>query len=214
MNVIASRSIWPGLVFAFCAFIAACSSSSGNGGGSGGSGGAGGNNPGGAGGSGGGATMPTTPESFGAKFKLADNEIQGWAQSTASDGYTVYTDLTLTDKIDGAATPYVEHGMKLAMYQNMVGPDPSVARVVAMAFGTAAQAQSMVSKRLTDQAADVSIPGYAASVAMAWTTIGGITAVASFDALYLEIMLSGFDTPDAAAQVAAKFLQAMAAKTK
>ncbi len=159
-------------------------------------------------------TMPTTAEGFGAKFKLADNAIQGWTQSTASDGLTVYTDVTLTDKIDGAATPYVQQGMKLAMYQNMVGPDPSVARVVAMAFDTAAHAQSMVSQRISDQAADVPVPGYAASVAMAWTTIGGITAVASFDALYLEIILSGFDTPDAAAQVAAKFLQAMAAKTK
>jgi hypothetical protein len=193
MNVIVSRSTCHRLGFAFCAVLfAACSSSS----------------------NGGGGTMPTTADGFGAKFKLADNEVQGWTQSTASDAYTVYTDITLTDKIDGAATPYVEHGMKLAMYQNMVGPDPSVARVVAMAFGTAAQAQAMVSQRVADQGADVPIPGYAASIALAWTTIGGITAVASFNALYLEIILSGFDTPDAAGQVAAKFLQAMEAKTK
>jgi hypothetical protein len=192
MKVTSPRSICHRIVLASCAvLLAACSSSSSD------------NN-----------NAPTTPDGFGAKYKLADNEIQGWTQSTDSDGYTVYSDVTLTDKIDGAATPYVQHGMKLAMYQNIVGPNQATGRVMAMDFVTATQAQSMVSQRVSDQGADLPIPGYDASVALAWTTIGGITAVASFKALYLEIIISGVGDDTASAQTAAQFLQAMQAKTK
>jgi len=158
---------------------------------------------------------PLDENAFGAKYKLADNEIPGWTQKTTTDAFLVYTDQTLTDKIDGAAVPYTDRKMRFALVQELVGPDPQNATFWAMDMTSEANAQSMAAHQKTTMSATITIPGYDASVAIASEALTGITVYAYFKALYLEIILDGFGQDrDAAAQTGVKFLQAEEAKTK
>jgi len=54
-----------------------------------------------------------------------------------------YTDANLNNRIDGGNEAYISRGMRLAMYQDMTGPDPNICTVVAMDFGTDASAKAM-----------------------------------------------------------------------
>jgi len=163
----------------------------------------------------GGGTTPLDENAFGAKYKLADNEIAGWTQKTTADALLVYTNQTLTDKIDGAAVPYTDRGMRVALVQELIGPDPQNATFWAMDMTSEANAKSMVAYEQTTTSASVAIPGYDSSVAIARETLTGITVYAYFKAVYLEVILDGFGQDrDAAAQTGVKFLQAEEAKTK
>jgi hypothetical protein len=161
-----------------------------------------------------GSGTPLDMNGFGEKYKLADNEVSGWTQSTGSDPFLLFTTKTLTDKIDGAATPYTDQGMQFAMYQNLDGPSGQTCDLTAMHFRTETQAKAMLAARQTLMSASITIPTYDASVASASTSLGGIGVLAAFKDLYLEIALDGYGSDvDSASQVAVKFLQAMQAKT-
>lgn len=191
MTMISSRLFQPLILGACALLLASCSSSS-----SGGSG-------------------PTDENSFGQMYKLADGEVQGWSQSKASTAFAVYTDKNLTDRIDGQAPSYVDKGMKFAMYQSLLGPDPQTCTLTVMDFVTEAQAKSMFDSRTAQVSANLPIPSYQASVAMASQNLAGITAFAWFKGVYLEVIVDGFGSDtEAASQAAAKFLAAIEAKTK
>ena len=126
----------------------------------------------------------------------------------------LFTAQTLTNKIDGAATPYVNQGMQFAMYQDLNGPAPQTCNLTAMHFGTEAQAKSMLAAQQTTMSASLSIPNYDSSEASASQTLTGITVFAAFKDLYLEVVLDGYGSDvDSASQAGAKLLQAMQAKT-
>jgi hypothetical protein len=153
-------------------------------------------------------------DAFGRKYKLADNEVSGWTQSKGTDPFLLYTAETLTDKIDGAAIPYVKQGMQFAMYQVLDGPDPQTCNLTAMHFGTEAQAKLMLASQKTTMSASLTVPGYDASVASAAQALTGITVFAAFKDLYIETVLDGYGSDvNSPSQVGAKFLQAMRAKT-
>jgi hypothetical protein len=163
----------------------------------------------------GGGDSPADENSFGAKYKLADNEISGWSQKTTADAFLAYTADSLTIRIDGAAVPYTDRGMRFALVQELVGPDPQNATFWAMDMTTEANAQSMVEHQKTTQSATLTIPPYDASVAIASETLTGITVYAYFKSLYLEVILDGYGSDqDTARQVGAKFLETEKAKTK
>jgi hypothetical protein len=155
---------------------------------------------------------------FGAKYKIADNEIAGWTVSTEPAAFDLYSAENLTEKIDGPAANYVSHGCKYAMFEEMVGPtDPNqqFCRVVAMDFGTEAQAASMVTYQRESSAGITEIPGYDASLVFGYPVLTGLTVYGNFGALYFEVILDGFPgDPDTAGQVGAKFLQALQAKNQ
>jgi hypothetical protein len=155
---------------------------------------------------------------FGQRYKLADNEVSGWAQDTAAAAFALYDNTNLTDRIDGPATEYYAHGMKFALYQNLKGPDANrICGLTAMDFGTAANAKSMVDYKKQLESADISIPPYDASVAIASKKLTGITVFAYFSALYLELVLDGYGYPPnvtLASQDGAALLQALEAKPK
>jgi hypothetical protein len=158
---------------------------------------------------------PLDENAFGARYKLADNEISGWTQKTTSDAFLVYTDKTLTDKIDGAAVPYTDREMRFALVQELVGPDPQNATFWAMDMTSEANAKSMVAYEQTTTSASVAIPGYDSSVAIASEALTSITVYAYFKALYFQLILDGFGSDhEPARQLAVKFLQAEEAKTK
>ena len=187
MNITSSRPVCHRLILVSCALLlAACSG-------------------------GGAATLDVN--GFGQKYKLADNEISGWTQSTKSDSYAVYTPATLTEKIDGQADPYITHGMNFTLFQYLVGPDPQNCTLWAMDFGTEAKAKLMATDRQTTMGASLTVSPYDSSVAMASQSLSGITVFAYFKALYLEIVLDGFGSDvDSARQAGVKFLQVMEAK--
>lgn len=179
------------------ALLVACSSSSSTNNGSGGSGG-----------------NALDLNGFGQKYKLLDNEVSGWTQDASPNAFALYTDKNLTDRIDGPATIYIDHGMKYALYQDLVGPAPQICELVAMDLGTEANAKSMVTNK-QGSTATITIPPYDASVAMASKAITGITIYANFKALYLELVLDGYGSDvELPRQVGATFLQALEAKTK
>jgi hypothetical protein len=152
---------------------------------------------------------------FGQKYKLADNEVSGWTQSTKDGSLLLFTPEKLVDKIDGAATPYVNQGMQFAMYQILNGPNSQTCNLTAMYFPTEAKAKAMLAERQDTMSASLAVPGYSTSVASASQALTGITVFAAFRDLYLEVVLDGFGSDaDAAGQAGAKFLQAMEAKTK
>lgn len=186
-----TKSLRHRIVLLFCAALfAACSSSSGDGG--------------------------LDLDGFGAKYKLGDNEVSGWAQKTTADAFAVYDPDSLTDKIDGAADPYVEHGMKYAMFQSLAGPDEQDCMLQAMDMTTDGKAQSILAVQKQANAADMAIPPYDTSVAIASDALTGIKVLAYFKALYVELALDGFGITDhaPAREAAAKLLAAMEAKTK
>jgi len=155
---------------------------------------------------------------FGAKYKIADNEIPGWTVSTEPAAFDLYSAENLTDKIDGPAANYVSHGCKYAMFEEMVGPtDPNeqYCRVIAMDFVTEPQAASMVAYQRESSAGITAIPGYDASLVFGYPGLTGLTVYGNFGALYFEVILDGYPgDPDTAGQVGAKFLQVLQAKNK
>jgi hypothetical protein len=223
--VIQTRSHWYRILLASSAvFVLACSSSSG-GGGAGGSGaggsstagsGAGGSGAGGSGAGGSGAVLDLN--GFGQRYKLADNEVSGWTQDTASGAFSLFDDSNLTEKIDGAADGYTKRGMKLAYYQSLKAAEGERScTMVAMDFGTGANAQSMVDYQRASNEAKITVPPYDGQVAIAAQALTGITIYASFGALYLEEILDGYGYPPdltRATQDGAKLLGAMEAKPK
>jgi hypothetical protein len=154
-------------------------------------------------------------DGFGAKYKLADNEVSGWAQKTTDDAFAVYSPASLTQKIDGAADAYVQKGMKYAMFQSLAGPDEQDC-MQAMDMTTEANAQAILAVQKQANVADMAIPPYDTSVAIASDALTGIKVLAYFKALYVELSLDGFGTTDhaPAREAAAKLLAAMEAKSK
>lgn len=160
------------------------------------------------------SNQPDETPTFGQRYKFADNEIAGWKQKVGTSAYSVWTPANLTDKIDGGAPIYVERGFRTAMYQDLVGPDPSLCTVVAMDFGTEAQAKTMATFQKQATNAEVAIPQYDSSVAMASEGITGITVFAYFKSSYFELQLDGYSDPASAASAAQKFLEVLKRKTQ
>ncbi|MBN2576303.1 MAG: hypothetical protein JXP73_17205 [Deltaproteobacteria bacterium] len=211
MTVARPRTYWhPILLVSFVAPLLGCSSSSSSNGGTGGSG------SGGSGGAGGGGALDLS--GFGQSYKLTDNEVSGWVQAAAADSFSLYDSTNLWEKIDGPADGYISRGMKFAYYETLDGPGDLLNCVlVAMAFDTAANAKSMVDYKVDLQGATTPIPGYDTSVALGSEALTGLTAYASFGALYLEVGVDGYGFPpdlDQASNDAAAFLKAMEAKPK
>jgi hypothetical protein len=154
------------------------------------------------------------PSTFGQRYRFADNEIAGWKQMTGANAYSVWTPTNLTDKIDGGAPVYIERGFRTATYQDLVGPGSSLCTVVAMDFGTEAQATSMVTFEKQSSQADVSIPQYDPAVAIASAGITGITVFAHFKSAYLELHLDGYPDQTSAANAAREFLDILKRKAQ
>ena len=163
----------------------------------------------------GGASDPTA---FGQKYKLADSEIPGWKQTTDptdSMPFGVYTAANLNNRIDGGNEAYISRGMRLAMYQDMTGPDPNICTVVAMDFGTDASAKAMFDYEKGLTGATTALPPYDVATAIGETLSTGVTVYAHIKASYFELLFDGYGAdPSAAVPVATQFLQALAAKTK
>ena len=160
------------------------------------------------------------PDSFGKKFKVADNEIAGWTLQTVDPSqpsvptFKVYTAATLKDRIDGGDEIYLQKGMRLAMFQEMVGANDTTCQIVAMDFGTSDQANAEYNVQLSTTEADVAIPGYDASTAMGYSTLTGVTLVGHVKAFYFEVEIDGISDQTAAAQAAASFFKALATKSQ
>jgi hypothetical protein len=145
------------------------------------------------GGGGAGGTGLLSAAQFGQKYRFADNQLPGWKQAPAvddPDAFDVYTGTDeLVTRIDGAADTY--DGFRVAMFQDLVGPDQQVCNVVAMDFVTDAQATAEFTYQ-RENGASTAIPGYDRSVAIASTNLTGITVYAHFNALYFELQMSGY----------------------
>jgi hypothetical protein len=234
-----TRTRWHGMVLtALLGVLAACANSSSEGGGSGGVTGSGGvsasggvNGSGGvttSGGSGGmagsggagGGTSLSGLEQFGAKYSISNTDVSGWREATEAEASTghplaLFTDANLTDRIDGPADNYVQHGCKYAMYQELVGPDPELCLVVAMDFGTAANASSMVAYQKTDSPNATAIPGYDAAVGFVYETLTGVTLYASLKSLYVQLEMDGYgDDKTKGAEDGAAILKVLESKNK
>ena len=155
-------------------------------------------------------------DAFGKKYKVKDNELSGWTLVPTSDDPTAFAVYTgndeLVGRIDGAADAYSERGCRVTMYEDMQGPDPQLCTVVAMDFVTNDQANSMFSYQ-KDNGASVLIPGYDGSVAIAYSTLTGLTAYAHFKAMYFEVQLSGYADQSSSSAVAAQFLKLLESRT-
>jgi hypothetical protein len=172
------------------------------------------------GGGGAGGTGLLSPAQFGQKYRFADNQLPGWKQAPAADdpaAFGVYASVDeLVARIDGAADAY--GGFRVAMFQDLVGPDPQVCSVVAMDFVTAANATEKFTYQ-KDNGASTAIPGYDRSVAIASTNLTGITVYAHFNALYFELQMSGYMDQygnldlNRAISVAAQFLGVLKTRT-
>jgi hypothetical protein len=160
------------------------------------------------------ASNSSTPSAFGKKYAFTSNQVSGWSQDPASDALWTGAGTDLHLRIDGGDSAYTSKGCLLAMYQEMVGPNGESCTVVAMDFGTETQALDMFTYEQQHTAASIAIPQYDASVAVASSAIGGITAYAHITASYFEVQLTGFgDQEDTAAQSATQFLDILKAKT-
>jgi hypothetical protein len=171
----------------------------------------------GCGGGGSNGSTPLDPSGFGNKYKFA-NEVSGWSQSTDPTDpyqYGVYSDADLDQRIDGGNMAYISRGMKLAMFQNLVGPAGALCTVVAMDFVTADNATTMFTYQKDHTGGTTPIPNYDAATAIGYETLAGVTAYAHFKASYFETQVSGnFANAAAAAEIGAQFLQVLESKSK
>jgi hypothetical protein len=158
--------------------------------------------------------IPVDENGFGRKYKFVENEIAGWKQDASPSAYSVWTPKNLTEKIDGAADAYITRGFRWAMYQDLVGPDPSICSVTAMDFGTDAKATFMFTYQREHTGAAVTIPSYDPAVAIGAEALTGITVFAHFKASYFEVQLDGYSDPTSAAQAAQQFLDVLKGKTR
>jgi hypothetical protein len=135
---------------------------------------------------------PIDPTAFGAQFKIADNEIQGWTLNSAADSFWAGTDLVGGPGIDGAAATYTDRGFRQGMFQYLSGPDSQTCTIEALDFGTADAATAMYAYAQANFVShSVAIPNYGSSTAIGGAAISGVTAYAHFGATYLEVGLSG-----------------------
>jgi hypothetical protein len=195
----------------------ACSGGSNAGPAAGGASGAGGATA--TGGAGGGGAV-LAPTAFGQKFKFADNELSGWTQTPAADDPAAFDVYTSTDdlvgRIDGAADAY--DGFRVAVFQDLMGPDPQTCNVVTMDFVIDSKATDKFTYQ-KDNGASTPIPGYDESVAIASTNLTGINVYAHFKALYFELQMSGYLGSDdnldlnKATSAAAQFLGVLKTKS-
>jgi hypothetical protein len=154
------------------------------------------------------------PTGFGNKYKFADNEMSGWKQDPAADPLWTGAGTDLHNKIDGGEATYLSKGCLLAMYQNLVGPDPQGCEVVAMDFGTADNATAMFTYQQQQTSASIQIPQFDATAAIAYPVMSGITVYAHIKATYFELQLIGYGSDQtSAAQMATQFLNVLKAKT-
>ena len=172
------------------------------------------------GGGGAGGTGILSPSQFGQKYKFADNELSGWTQASPADDPAAFDVYTSTDdlvgRIDVAADAY--DGFRVAVFQDLMGPDPQTCNVVTMDFVTAAKTTDKFTYQ-KDNGASTNIPGYDGSVAIASTNLTGINVYAHFNALYFELQMSGYLGSDdnldlnKATSAAAQFLGVLKTKT-
>jgi hypothetical protein len=145
------------------------------------------------GGGGSGGTGLLSAAQFGQKYKFADNQLPGWKQASAADdpaAFGVYSSVDeLVARIDGAADTY--DGFRVAVFQDLMGPDPQTCNVVTMDFVTEAKATAKFTYQ-RENGASTAIPGHDRSVAIASTNLTGITVYAHFNALYFELQMSGY----------------------
>jgi len=135
---------------------------------------------------------PLDPNAFGQDYKFADNEISGWIQDPASDGFWAGTDLIAGTSIDGEAQAYTDQGFVQGMFQNLDGPNAQFCTVRAMDFGTAAHATAMyASSKKTSISQSTAIPTYDLSIAIGNAAASGLSVYAHFGASYFEVFLSG-----------------------
>jgi hypothetical protein len=163
------------------------------------------------------SSIPIDPAAFGEKYKIADNQINGWTEDPS--GYWTGTDLR-TSGIDGGNMEYDDNGFRQGMFETLNGPTPQnaltpqVCHLRAMDFGDDAHASKMFSDAVTSNAASIAIPPFDISVAAADSVIGGIKTVAHFGASYFEVTLGGYADQNSAVSDAAPFLQALQADSK
>lgn len=166
----------------------------------------------------GGSSAALDPASFGQKYRFADNEIPGWTQSTDPTAkfppYGVYSDATLEQRIDGGNLAYTSRGMRVAMYQDLVGPSDAQVTIVAMAFSSASNASTMFDYEVASSSATIAIPSYDQSTALAYPTLAGITTYAHVQASYFELKLTGIPDQTDAAQATQQFLQVLVRKSE
>jgi hypothetical protein len=135
---------------------------------------------------------PLDPTAFGQDYKFADNEISGWIQDPASDGFWAGTDLIAGTSIDGEAQAYTDQGFVQGMFQNLDGPNSQFCTLRAMDFGTADKASAMYASTQSNSISQsTAIPPYASSISIGNAAASGLSVYAHFGASYFEVFLSG-----------------------
>ena len=165
-----------------------------------------------------GSPRPLDPNAFAQDYRFADNDVNGWTQDPASDGFWAGTDLVGGTSIDGAAGAYTDQGFVQGMFQMLVGPSSQTCTIRAMDFGTVAHAKAMYESAVKNSVFEATaIPTYDPSIATGQAAQSGLTAYAHFGASYFEVYLSGLgDQTLTCTQcpVAQQFIAKLEAKTK
>ena len=178
-------------------------------------------------GCGSGTSGPLSAADFGKKYKFSDNEVPGRTQTPVSDTdqnpYVFYATDPFPGWVDGdpgscAEVPmdggdvYTPNGCRVAMFQDLVGPNSATNRAIAMDFVTADKATAMFTY-MQQNGYSTSIAGYDGSTALGSSTLGGINVTAHFKASYFEVWLSGFADTTSAGAAAKLFLDVFKSKT-
>jgi hypothetical protein len=155
---------------------------------------------------------------FGQRYKFADNELTGWTQdtNTVTSPFTVWRADSLVGLWDGGAGLYLARGCLVTMVQNMIGPngpDSQICEVVAMDFGTSANADSMFVSQIRSANVQVPIPGFDGAAAMAGGEMfGNIIGYAHFNQMYFEVQMSGYYDQSASSAAAGQLLKILQQK--
>jgi hypothetical protein len=164
-----------------------------------------------------------TPDPF-ADFIFSSQQVKDWTPSSEpADSLFRFVDTTLMYLINGGKYSYCGEcdgtsALKAGVYYVLVnGVKETMVKVFVMDYGMVDSAKAQFDTRRTmllGFSTKVVIPSYAESTAIGAEFSGGITALASFDRYYFEMVFSGYDSSVEAAADASLFLSSFQSKVK
>jgi len=161
---------------------------------------------------------PPTAAQLGKQYKLSPTDVAGWQlDPNDSANFQILEEgkpNNLESFMDGNSDLYTNAGCTISIYESLVGPTPYTATFYAMYFGTAASATAMFGAQQVTYAASDTITGFDPAVAIGYGGAAHRTIFAHFDAMYIELVVSGYGSDSTSAyDAAAKILTVLKAKT-
>jgi hypothetical protein len=148
------------------------------------------------------AAAPATDDSL-AKLRAAASSVPGWTEQ--KEEYRSFTPRELYDLIDGGAVEYEKQGLIRGIVVTLASDRKSL-QIYFDDFGSPERVKAMVAAKKKSSSAPREVPRVKPSPAIYDEVIGGCVVYWAKDAHYVEMILTGYDSVEAAVRDAATII--------